>query len=79
MIELIRTNDNVLLNFIEVILRDAGLEVIVADQNMSVLEGSLGVLPRRILVDQDDLAKAKRVLQAADLGQWIKPNDGLAG
>ncbi len=79
MIELMRTNDNVLLNFVEVILRDAGLAVIVADQNMSVLEGSLGVLPRRILVDRDDLAKAKRILHDADLGQWIKRNDDMLG
>jgi len=79
MIELIRTNDSVLLNFVEVILRDAGLAVIVADQNMSILEGSLGVLPRRILVDADNLAEAKRILQDADLGQWIKADDGLLG
>ena len=79
MIELIRTNDSVLLNFVEVILRDAGLAVIVADQNMSILEGSLGVLPRRILVDADNLAAAKRILQDAGLGQWIKADDGLLG
>jgi len=79
MVELIRTNDNVLLNFVEVLLRDAGFNVIVADQNMSVLEGSLGVLPRRILIDGDDLANAKRVLQEADLGHWIKLNDDPFG
>ena len=72
MIELMRTNDNVLLNFVEVLLRDAGIAVIIADQNMSVLEGSLGVLPRRVLVDLDNLDAAKQVLQDADLGQWIK-------
>ncbi|MEO1610464.1 MAG: DUF2007 domain-containing protein [Pseudomonadota bacterium] len=72
MIELMRTNDNVLLNFVEVLLRDAGIAVIIADQNMSVLEGSLGVLPRRVLVDRDNFDAAKQVLQDADLGQWIK-------
>ncbi len=75
MIELLRTNDTVLINFVEVLLRDAGLDVIVADQNMSVLEGSLGVLPRRILVDGDDEVEAKRLLEDAGLGQWVKKPD----
>ena len=79
MIELIRTNDTVLLNFVEVLLRDAGLGVIVADQNMSVLEGSLGVLPRRLMIDQDDEDKAKKILEEAGLGGWIKGEGGLLG
>lgn len=79
MIELIRTNDTVLLNFVEVLLRDAGLGVIVADQNMSVLEGSLGVLPRRLMIDQDDEDKAKQILEEAGLGGWIKGEGGLLG
>lgn len=79
MIELIRTNDTVLLNFVEVLLRDAGLGVIVADQNMSVLEGSLGVLPRRLLIDQDDEDQAKKILEDAGLGGWIKGEGGLLG
>ena len=40
----------VLISFVEALMRDAGIDVLVADQNMSVIEGSLGVLPRRILV-----------------------------
>ena len=75
MIELLRTNDTVLINFVEVLLRDAGLGVVVADQNMSVLEGSLGVLPRRILVTDDDEAAAKRLLREAGLGEWVKKPD----
>ncbi len=77
MIELMRTNDPVLLNFAEVLLRDAGLIVVVADQNMSVLEGSIGVLPKRLLVDGDDEDKAKDVLIEAGLEKWIKRKDGL--
>ena len=79
MIELIRTNDTVLLSFVEVLLRDAGLGVIVADENMSVLEGSLGVLPRRLLIDQGDEKKAKEVLEDAGLGEWIKGEGGALG
>ena len=78
MIELLRTNDTVLINFVEVLLHDAGLGVVVADQNMSVLEGSLGVLPRRILVSGDDEVAAKRLLVEAGLGEWVKKPDSKA-
>ncbi|TIT58940.1 MAG: DUF2007 domain-containing protein, partial [Mesorhizobium sp.] len=53
MIELIRTNDAVIISFVESLMRDAGIGCFVADQNMSVLDGSLGILPRRIMVDAD--------------------------
>lgn len=57
--EVIRTNDPVLLSFVEAVLRDAGIDAVVVDQNMSVLEGSIGVLPRRVLVSDDDFAAAR--------------------
>lgn len=77
MVELVRTNDSVLVSFIEVLLRDAGVNVIVADQNMSVLEGSLGVLPRRVLIDEADEEQAKSLLADAGVGDWIKGPEGL--
>lgn len=66
MIELIRTNDAVTISFIESLLRDAGIEYLVADQNMSIMEGSLGVLPRRVLVQDEQEDAARRLL--ADAG-----------
>ena len=48
--ELVRTNDPVLVTAIEALLKGAEIHHVVLDQNMSVLEGSLGILPRRILV-----------------------------
>lgn len=68
MIELVRTNDPVTLSFIEALLRDAGIAHFVADQNMSILEGSLGVLPRRVLVTEDDADRARRLLTDAGFG-----------
>jgi len=62
MIELIRTNDAVAISFIESLLRDAGIDYIIADQNMSIMEGSLGVLPRRVLVAEDQVADARKLL-----------------
>lgn len=70
--ELIRTNDIVLISFVEALLRDAGIETLVVDQNMSVLEGSLGVLPRRILVPSDSAEAARRILVEADIGAELK-------
>lgn len=67
MIELIRTNDAVLISYVESLLRDADIGCFVADQNMSIMEGSLGVLPRRILVDADDEKEARRILKDAGI------------
>ena len=51
--ELVRTNDAVLISAIEALLKGADIPHMVLDQNMSVLEGSLGMLPRRIVVDDE--------------------------
>lgn len=75
--ELLRTNDVVLISFIEALLRDAGIEHVVLDQNMSVVEGSLGVLPRRVLVDGDQVDAARRLLEDAGVGSEIsRPKKG---
>ncbi len=71
MIELVRTNDPVVISFIEALMRDAGIAVFVADQNMSIVEGSLGILPRRVLVDEDDLEQARRILKDAGIADEI--------
>ncbi|MCT8970301.1 DUF2007 domain-containing protein [Microbaculum marinisediminis] len=72
MTELLRTNDMVLLSFVEALLKDAGIVCAVFDQNMSVVEGSLGVLPRRLLVDSDAVDEARRLLIDAGLEKDLK-------
>ena len=72
MFELIRTNDAVILSFVQSLLRDAGIDCLVADQNMSVLDGSIGVLPRRILVPENDAEEAKALLLDAGIGNEIR-------
>jgi hypothetical protein len=72
---LTRTNDPVLVSYITAVLKDAGIEATVLDTNMSVLEGSVGVLPRRIAVADDAYDKACEALRGADLGQWIDTDD----
>ena len=69
--ELLRTNDIVLISFVEALLRDAGITAFVADQNMSIIEGSLGVLPRRVLVAADEIAAARKLLEEAGIGKEI--------
>lgn len=60
--ELIRTNDPATLAFATALLRGEGIEVFEMDVHMSVLEGSIGVLPRRLMVRADELDRAKRVM-----------------
>jgi hypothetical protein len=69
--ELIRTNDAVVISFVESLLRDAGIGCLVADQNMSVLDGSIGVLPRRVMVLDEDVAGARRILADAGIANEI--------
>lgn len=71
MIELLRTNDAVLISFVEALLRDAGLNFFIADSNMSVVEGSLGILPRRVMVAGTDLDEARRLLADAGIAGEI--------
>lgn len=71
MIELIRTNDLVLISAVEAMLSAEGIEVFVADQFASAVDGSLGFLPRRVLVPEDEAGRARRVLRAAGLAQEL--------
>ncbi len=72
--ELVRTNDAVLISAIEALLNGAGIAHMVVDQNMSVLEGSIGIFPRRILVGEDQIQAARRLLQDAGFGHELRPH-----
>jgi hypothetical protein len=72
--ELIRTNDAVLVSAIGALLDGAKIPHLVLDQNMSVLEGSLGILPRRVLVAEEDVAAARRLLKDAGLENELRPD-----
>ncbi len=70
--ELIRTNDAVTLSFAETLLREAGILCFIADQGMSILEGSLGLLPRRLMVEGDRADEARRILRDAGLEKELR-------
>jgi hypothetical protein len=71
--ELIRTNDLVLISYVETLLREAGIAHLVLDTHMSVLEGSLGIIPRRILVEADSIRQARRLVAEAGLAHELRP------
>jgi tRNA1(Val) A37 N6-methylase TrmN6 len=71
--EIVRTNNAVLITAIEALLKGAEIPHVVLDRNMSVLEGSLGILPRRILVDDEHQHVARRLLADAGLAHELRP------
>jgi hypothetical protein len=69
--ELLRSNDAVLISFAESVLRQIGIVSVLADQHVSVVEGSIGAFPRRLLVREEDWPPARRSLLEAGLDQWL--------
>lgn len=58
-----RTNDITLIPLVRAVLEDEGIECFELDVNMSVLEGSIGILPRRLMVRRDELDEARTALR----------------
>jgi hypothetical protein len=63
--ELLRTNDVVRLSFLQSLLKDSGIDSLVLDHHTSLIEGSIGAIPRRLMVAQQDYRLACSVLEAA--------------
>jgi Putative prokaryotic signal transducing protein len=63
--EILRTNDAVLLSWVEAVLADAGIDAVIFDAHTSILEGSISAIPRRLMVADDDQEAALRLLDAA--------------
>ena len=61
--ELLRTTDPTVIAFATALLRGEGIEVFPLDHNMSILEGSIGILPRRLMVHSDDYDEAVTVVE----------------
>lgn len=73
--ELVRTNDIVLISAIGALLDGAKIHHVVLDQNMSIVEGSLGLLQRRVLVNDEDNRAARRLLTEAGLAHELRDDD----
>jgi hypothetical protein len=74
--ELVRTNDAVLISAIEALLKGADIGHLLVDANMSVLEGSIGIFPRRILVEEGELEAARALLEDAGFAHEIRRDGG---
>ncbi len=61
--ELLRSNDPTIIAFASTLLRGEGIACFEMDVNMSVLEGSIGIMPRRLMVREDDLDEAETVMR----------------
>ena len=57
-----RTNDITVIAFVKAVLADSGIDVFELDVNISIMEGSIGILPRRLMVRESDLALAKSLM-----------------
>ena len=63
--ELLRTNDAVALSWIEALLKEAGIGCVILDAHTSIVEGSIGAIPRRVMVAAEDWERARALLAAA--------------
>jgi len=62
MVELLKSNDLVLISYVIHLLAEEGIEAMVFDEYISAVEGSIGAFPRRVMVDNDDLKRSKDLL-----------------
>jgi hypothetical protein len=72
MVEIVRTNDLVLVGFLQSLLENANIPVLVADMHMSALECMIGAFPRRLLVPGDHVNQARRLIREAGLEDELR-------
>jgi hypothetical protein len=66
----VKTNNPVRLSFLVALLQDAGIEAVVLDAYASATDGSIGAIPRRLAVHEEDGPAALRILREAGEAQW---------
>ena len=72
MVEIIRTNDLVLIGFVQSLLEQALIPVFVADHHVSAFGGSISAFPRRLLIPSDHVAQARRLIRDAGLAAELR-------
>lgn len=65
--EILRTNDPTILAFAEALLRGEDIDCFILDVHMSVLEGGIGLFPRRMVVSPRDAFRARSILRDNDI------------
>ena len=71
MIAVLKTVNPATLNFAQAVLKEADIPFFVMDQNVSIIEGSIGIIPRRLMVVDEDAEDAREALRAAGLGDEV--------
>jgi hypothetical protein len=71
--EVARSTDPVRLSFLTALLADGGVTAILFDTHASIVQGSLGILPQRLMVADDDYEDAVSILRSA--GEWHEPEE----
>ncbi len=69
--EIARSTDAVRLSFLSALLSDGGVTAVLFDTHASIVQGSLGVLPQRLMVVDDEYDEAIAILKSA--GEWHEP------
>ena len=69
--EIARGTDPVRLSFLTALLSDGGVTAILFDTHASIVQGSIGVLPQRLMVADDEYEPAVAILKSA--GEWQEP------
>ena len=70
--ELLATNNRVTISFVEALLDSAEIDYLILDQNMSILEGSLGIIPCRVMVDSGKWRIAVNLMRDAGVDNELK-------
>ena len=63
--ELLRSNDVILINWLQVLLKNDGIDTVVFDEYTSVMEGSLGAIQRHIMVSSNQYLNAWKIIKEA--------------
>lgn len=69
--ELLRSTDMTVIAFATALLRGEDIDCFEMDVNMSVLEGSIGIFPRRVMVRPEDYDAAVKVLRDNEIPQGM--------
>ena len=72
MIAILKTVNPATLNFAQAVLKEADIPFFIMDQNVSIIEGSIGVIPRRVMVVDDDAQDARQAMIDAGLGDELE-------
>lgn len=68
-----RSNDLVLLSYVRALLQSEHIRYVGLDEHMNIMDGNISAIPRRLMVDDADLLKARRLLSDAGLGDVLRP------